>query len=445
MGNSNKGDTKLLSPQFRSKASTLRLLDGIPHLDLQIAEARNNLLAWISGLTTNSIQIFGLKAQPEGLPLEFLTLQPNSISCQAFVVHLHSDFVHFRLLADQSLIDRLMNAYLPGWENEDSEILSDPILVATFLWKKLSCSNALLSEWFEVKQAESQVEPDGYADPFCLSGVIEASGKKYQWGILVDSANKSKIPLSFQHRSCSVWQDLPCRLRLGLERKLFVHELQDLKKDAVLILSSDRRRRLTLYGRAGQLGAWQFQASVDNLQKLLCCSAAFQNLISHNPKRIVHSVTAAQVDNENHQRRRQDSMGNDFDEEIEPNLKAPKDLQESKRPDTELELESHEASTPEPDLGGREQQTSVDADTVSTLELDFSTVRISLDIELGQVDFTLVQLSEIREGTVLETELDLSAPLTVKMDGRPIGTGELVLIGEALGLHIISWPKKSFT
>ena len=429
--------------QIDADALTQPSYDWFPAIDSQTAEARNNLVLLLSRLTANSIQIVRTAEEPNAPVLNFLPVSPGYQPTSTFVTYVSSKFAQIRIFADNQLIERLMVAHLPGWQNEKSEALNNPMLIATFLWEKLSSLISPEGNHFAVTGAAYQCDTKDHTDPFCLVGLIEIAGKEYKWGILLDKFDRSNLSVCDKNPGCSLWYDLPSRMQVGIQRSLFLYELRKMQRGCVLILCSKSESRLKLYGRAGQWGRWKFQASIDTLGKLICYDASLGNILAYNPKKIGHSLNNGQNVKKHNKRQWQDHMGTNL-WKSEPCLKMSNNADVDQQSDDTCYTNKDNLAIQEEERDDKKDPVLVDSDTTHNTEFDISTVRISLDVELGQINLDLVGLSEIREGTILETELNLSAPKTIKIDGSPVGNGELVLIDDALGLHITSWSRKTF-
>lgn len=72
---------------------------------------------------------------------------------------------------------------------------------------------------------------------------------------------------------------------------------------------------------------------------------------------------------------------------------------------------------------------------VSDTTLD--SVPIRLIFEVGRLDIPLAELGDLAPGQVLELPGDAKAPIGILANGRRIGAGELVRIGEHVGIRIV--------
>ena len=58
---------------------------------------------------------------------------------------------------------------------------------------------------------------------------------------------------------------------------------------------------------------------------------------------------------------------------------------------------------------------------------------------LGQVDLSLAEISRMVAGTVLELDKGKTDPVHLAVNGKVLGTGELVEIDGRLGVRVTGW------
>ncbi|MDD4932845.1 MAG: FliM/FliN family flagellar motor switch protein, partial [Methylacidiphilaceae bacterium] len=63
-------------------------------------------------------------------------------------------------------------------------------------------------------------------------------------------------------------------------------------------------------------------------------------------------------------------------------------------------------------------------------------VPISLSFELGRRKVPLGELETLKEGFVFELDREAKRPVLILPNGRVIGTGELVKVGERVGVRV---------
>ena len=57
-------------------------------------------------------------------------------------------------------------------------------------------------------------------------------------------------------------------------------------------------------------------------------------------------------------------------------------------------------------------------------------------MSLGSAELTVAELFALKEGAVVELLQASDAPLDISLDGRVIGRGELVVVGDNFGVRI---------
>lgn len=63
-------------------------------------------------------------------------------------------------------------------------------------------------------------------------------------------------------------------------------------------------------------------------------------------------------------------------------------------------------------------------------------VMLSVTVELGRVRMPLRELLRLQEGTVVELDRIAGAPVDVLANGTPIARGDVVVVGDELGVRI---------
>ncbi|WP_298966488.1 FliM/FliN family flagellar motor switch protein [uncultured Roseibium sp.] len=430
-------------PTFRaSSQSNGPAFEQAPLRDLRELEsgkvdARN----WLLGLCNSAIKARlpgGQTSKERTSPELVLTdLRPAKNQTLPFVMHLRSDFARLRLFADRALVEELMETLLPGWLNETSEVVNEPKLIATFICEKMSSQSPLLRDRFIVEDAEMLQNPAAVSLPFVLAGKARVSDTRHNWGVMIDRFDGSRLPEDLRARRAPLWQDMPTGLRLGFQRQIFLHEFNELTEGCVLVLQTNCRQGICLQGDGGFLGRWSFEISPNRPEKLICRCSPLNRTSKHNSNKLAHSTEGGQT-GEDHDKPVRGGMSDGYSEEIQPGPENEAEDDET----TETEAEAEVRVEPEVGQNAISGKAASAADeNRPSMDPKLSSVRVSLNVELGEVNLDLLALSEICEGTVLQTTLDLNAPLTIRIDGRSMGRGELVLIGDVLGLHFVSWPR----
>ncbi len=77
-------------------------------------------------------------------------------------------------------------------------------------------------------------------------------------------------------------------------------------------------------------------------------------------------------------------------------------------------------------------------ETPSSEELEpLADLPIQLVFEIGRAEFPLKEIARMGEGTVLHASPSLSSPVSILANGRLVGKGELIRIGEGLGVRVV--------
>lgn len=63
-------------------------------------------------------------------------------------------------------------------------------------------------------------------------------------------------------------------------------------------------------------------------------------------------------------------------------------------------------------------------------------VSVKLEVLLGQATLTVKELFALGQGDTLDLETELDAPVLLQLDGKTIGRGNLVAVGDRFGLRI---------
>ncbi len=110
-------------------------------------------------------------------------------------------------------------------------------------------------------------------------------------------------------------------------------------------------------------------------------------------------------------------------EEIDALLGGKPDASTSTAEGTGDSLDQHHRSG----HGEKEEQRNLE------LILDFP---LRLSVRLGEVTKTLEEVREVGPGTVVELDRVISDPVDIFVNGKLIGRGEVVVVGENFGIKI---------
>ena len=63
-------------------------------------------------------------------------------------------------------------------------------------------------------------------------------------------------------------------------------------------------------------------------------------------------------------------------------------------------------------------------------------VRLAVSVEVGRVPLTVREVMDLRPGSVIELEHGAAEPVEIHANGRCIGHGEIVVVGEQFGVRV---------
>lgn len=86
-----------------------------------------------------------------------------------------------------------------------------------------------------------------------------------------------------------------------------------------------------------------------------------------------------------------------------------------------------------PPTGGTSEQVTLNTDEIP----------IRLTFELGEVDLPLRELKGLKAGYTFELQSSINKPVTIKANRQTIATGELLQIGEQIGVRILEFVRET--
>ena len=69
-------------------------------------------------------------------------------------------------------------------------------------------------------------------------------------------------------------------------------------------------------------------------------------------------------------------------------------------------------------------------------------VKINLDIVVGNAELTVSDLFDLKDGSVVKLDRDLSDPVDILLDGKVVAKGMLVAVDDNFGVKIIEVGKE---
>ena len=67
-------------------------------------------------------------------------------------------------------------------------------------------------------------------------------------------------------------------------------------------------------------------------------------------------------------------------------------------------------------------------------------VEVTVRFSVGEIRTTLKDASSVQPGYIFETTTPVASPVTIELNGAHVGTGELVAIGDRIGVRVMEYP-----
>lgn len=65
-----------------------------------------------------------------------------------------------------------------------------------------------------------------------------------------------------------------------------------------------------------------------------------------------------------------------------------------------------------------------------------SDVKVSIEAYIGSTDITIKELFDLKLGSILALNESVESPITLKLDGKPVANGLLVVVGDNFGIKV---------
>jgi len=78
-------------------------------------------------------------------------------------------------------------------------------------------------------------------------------------------------------------------------------------------------------------------------------------------------------------------------------------------------------------------------------DVDLNSIPVEIEFKLASIRSDIRSIQELEVGSILPSELDLTEPIDISINGQTIGCGILVRIGDLVGVKILNWPKRMIT
>lgn len=69
-----------------------------------------------------------------------------------------------------------------------------------------------------------------------------------------------------------------------------------------------------------------------------------------------------------------------------------------------------------------------------------SGVKVKLEFVVGEAELTIAELFALQQGSIVPLKQLHNEPITVRLDGKPIANGVLVVVGDNFGVRITEIP-----
>lgn len=124
------------------------------------------------------------------------------------------------------------------------------------------------------------------------------------------------------------------------------------------------------------------------------------------------------------------------EEETEEDLEEGEEEEEEEEADEE-EDETKSTAEPKPAPLSRSAQPAPTATTAPLPHIKPEEIPFTITVETGRIQMTLKQLIDLQPGNVIDLNVTPDQGVDLTIDGRCIGRGELLKIGETLGVRIL--------
>lgn len=63
-------------------------------------------------------------------------------------------------------------------------------------------------------------------------------------------------------------------------------------------------------------------------------------------------------------------------------------------------------------------------------------VKVQLAVSIGKSELTIAELFALKEGSIITLDQPTDAPVDIHLDGKLIGRGEIVVVGDNFGIRV---------
>lgn len=374
----------------------------LPSLDPNVAMVLNQFAAshwsfdWF-------VEAFHVEAIGERQKAEFIFSTNHQLCNPSLELHISGSFGEWIIVTEIALINQLSDFFIPGWRDELPEKLSlewRAILVVAKCLQKTSFHHIIRD--IQVILPSSAPSFDG---PDTMSGLLCLNAQEFIFRItfktVITEVVEMILPQNQKIKQISFDPSFICSIHLP-SRDLICGDYRALLKGDA-ILSVDMHEGIIPATFVTPMGKFSVSLTI-------------------NGKIMVNEKNISQLEEE-------PSFSKDtiIDDEI----------------DHALFTELTEPIETFPLLEGDPLQEEIIADGEINHLLPndpIEALTITLGFQLASHRLSLSELRLLGRGTTLDLNIDLTAPLTITANGDIVGSGQLIQLGDKIGVQITRWP-----
>lgn len=133
----------------------------------------------------------------------------------------------------------------------------------------------------------------------------------------------------------------------------------------------------------------------------------------------------------------EDESSFDFDLESEMDSELESEPEETSELESEAEGSTEEEPVSEEETAAEPKMEFTEEETAPAAQLNIEEIPLSVVIEVGRLQMSVKKILELQPGNLLELDLHPENGVDLVVNGKRIAKGELVKLGEALGVRIL--------
>lgn len=313
------------------------------------------------------------------------------------------------LFFPQGIIDTLSDFLLPGWSVETSDIfaldfrnkyiIGELIRVVGFDAATVSIASPRKTEFIPEKYRISQfylaTDFNGKLDPLIIGidSVDSDAFKKY-----FDKSGPSQLV-----------SDIPIQTKIRLSRTILKCEVEQLNTGDVVIFVAAADDIVPVYGQVGTFLSVMGQLDLSAEPHIKVLDATWEPQPSKAQKNA-------------------------------KNLFGLKDTAINKKDNLSGSDGSSEHPSPLSEIGhAHYDDIATSNHQENSLIETLRDVPVSIDLTFASTSMTFEKASSLTIGSIIETDLNLSDPIDISVNGHILGQGYLIKVGGSIGVQIASW------